>query len=30
VVAARLAGDYAGTYAGVRLGVWIDKRKEGK
>jgi hypothetical protein len=26
VVAARLAGDYAGTYSGVRLGVWLDGR----
>ena len=24
VVAARLAGDYAGTYCGVRLSVWIE------
>jgi hypothetical protein len=26
VVAARLAGDYAGTWAGVRFGVWLDGR----
>lgn len=30
VLAARLAGDYAGTWLGVRLGVWLDRGREGK